>query len=102
MKQLRQLSRMELAQAMGVTLATIARWRQLGLPSVPNGGSLKFQLKECQKWALERGLGHVQRIAAHIHQRADAIRASATIEELEALARLAHICPRWLEPLRAV
>ena len=95
------LSRLELADAFGVTLYTINRWRTLGLPACANGGgSMKFDLAECQTWAHDRGLGLRDRIDSHVHQRASVKPPPPTREELEALGRLAQINQRWL-PLLA-
>ena len=49
----------ELADELKVSLSTLARWRQLGMPCMqsPNGGSYRYDTSSVQEWlgAMKQG-----------------------------------------------
>lgn len=44
------VSEQSVARHFAVTTRTIRRWRELGMPSMPIGGTRRYRLSECQQW----------------------------------------------------
>lgn len=57
-----RVNRSQLAEVMGVTMATITAWVQRGMPVVERGGQGKqwaFDTADCIRWKVEQAVGEV-------------------------------------------